>query len=185
MRLALLLACLASPALAADCLFSATSDAGIPGFNDEVITTASAAACMTACSDRSWCRSVDYERGNGTCYLQSAGRHDAALKRDYAGNPYDHYTCETRLGGESTSQGNSCAFVLVRDAGIPGHNDEVLNGVALSACQAACVDREWCKSVDYERGPGTCYLQGVSMYEAELRRDYPGNPYDHYTCSTR
>lgn len=183
MRLALFLAFIASPVLANDCLYSVTPNAGLPGFNDEVIGTPSAAACLTACSKRDWCRSADYERAKGTCYLQSAGRHDAALQFDYADDPYDHYTCETRVTTQIPPSAPGCTFYPVQNAGIPGHNTEVIDSLTVTACQAACEGRPWCRSVDFERRTGTCYLQDVDMYQAQLKYDYGGNPYDHYTCS--
>ncbi|KUF12116.1 PAN domain-containing protein [Pseudoponticoccus marisrubri] len=178
----------ATPALATDCLFVAVPEAGLPGFNDEILSLPSAAACMAACSGRSWCRSVDYERDAGRCFLQSAGMQDADLNRAYAGDPYDHFTCLTRSGGEDEpprpGQG-ACSFVAVPDAGIPGHNTETLADLSLAQCQAACATRDWCRSIDYERATGTCYVQDVGMREAALKHDYGGDPYDHYTCDRR
>ena len=89
---------LASDPVTSECLFTATPNAGIPGFNAETLRAGSAAECMTYCSGREWCRSVDYKRSDGACYIQPVGMHDAELRYDYPGNPYDHYTCEQRVG---------------------------------------------------------------------------------------
>jgi len=67
------------------------------------------------------------------------------------------------------------------NAGIPGNNTEILSTISLTNCMAECTARTWCKSIDYERGPGKCYLQDVTAEEVALKHDYPGNPYDHYT----
>ncbi|KUF11086.1 hypothetical protein AVJ23_08490 [Pseudoponticoccus marisrubri] len=84
---------------------------------------------------------------------------------------------------------NSCLvsreFRQVLNAGIPGHNRETLDSVSLATCQQECRNRPWCKTVDYERGPGTCFLQDVGQNEVALRRDYPDNPYDHYYLPSR
>jgi len=77
----------------------------------------------------------------------------------------------------------SCiSFAVVSNAGIPGFNDEVHRNISLNACQQICLDREWCKSVDYHRENRICYVQPVDMHEVKLKRNYPGNPYDHYSC---
>ncbi len=71
-------------------------------------------------------------------------------------------------------------FVVTKNAGIPGFNDETHENVSLEACQNLCTDRSWCKSLDYERAVAKCFLQPVTKFEHSLRTDYPGNPYDHY-----
>ncbi|MCP3970199.1 MAG: hypothetical protein GY717_07760 [Rhodobacteraceae bacterium] len=183
---------IAGPGAASECVFSVVGDAGIPGHNQETVTTGSAAECMGACSAREWCRSVDYERANGGCYLQPVGRHDATLDRNYGGNPYDHFTCESRIGsagdGKRGGAGDvavQCQFTKIANAGIPGYNDEVLQDLSARACLNACNARDWCKSVDFERDPGTCILQPVGRHDVDLNQDYGGNPYDHYTCEGR
>ncbi|MFT5798562.1 MAG: hypothetical protein ACI84R_002629 [Candidatus Azotimanducaceae bacterium] len=75
-------------------------------------------------------------------------------------------------------------FSSVQDAGLPGHNiGDPLETVSLNTCMAACTANGSCKSFDYERGPGRCYLQSASASDAgvTLKRDYDGNPYDHYS----
>lgn len=72
-------------------------------------------------------------------------------------------------------------FVMVPNAGIPGHNREVHNNVSVQQCKVICIARPWCKSVDYQRAAGKCFVQPVSEEDTNgLRRDYPGHPYDHY-----
>lgn len=71
-------------------------------------------------------------------------------------------------------------FSEVRNAGIPGHNVEVLGPVDLDSCKTACLERGWCRSVDYERSAKRCFLQDVNGCDAQLNLKYPGNPYDHY-----
>lgn len=176
---------LAGAPAAAECLFSVFPNAGIPGHNDKTLRTSSAAECMAACTRESWCRSVDYERATGTCYVQGAGRNDAGMRFDYPGNPYDHYTCETRTHSLAPPVAAQCSWLPVPAAGIPGHNIEVLNNIDVGACQRACESRLWCRSIDYERGPRTCFLQDVNRYDVQLKYTYAGNPYDHFTCEGR
>lgn len=89
-----------------------------------------------------------------------------APRRDPATN-----ACPTAFGNR---------FSEVRNAGIPGHNVEVLSTVELDRCKAACLTRDWCRSVDYERGAKRCFLQNVNGCDAQINLKYPGNPYDHY-----
>lgn len=71
-------------------------------------------------------------------------------------------------------------FDKTANAGIPGFNQETVNNVPLQTCMRLCVERSWCKSVDYERAATNCYLQPVNRFEQSLKTTYPGNPYDHY-----
>ncbi len=71
--------------------FGVVTNAGIPGYNDEILKNASLSECLHECIDQDWCLSVDYERDAGTCYVQSANSCKAGLRLNYPGNPYDHY----------------------------------------------------------------------------------------------
>ena len=67
-------------------------NAGIPGYNKKVLSRVSVYDCKRACDGYSWCKSFDYERRAGKCYLQNANRYDVGgLKTNYRGHPYDHY----------------------------------------------------------------------------------------------
>ena len=86
----------------------------------------------------------------------------------------------------NAAQPSSVGFwKMRRNAGIPGHNIEIHYNITLSQCKQICVGRRWCKSVDFERDKGTCYVQDANMFDAQLRTDYPGNPYDHYWLTGR
>jgi len=76
-------------------------------------------------------------------------------------------------------------FIRTANAGIPGYNQETHNNVSLSQCQSLCIERSWCKSIDFERAANRCYVQPIGQNETNLRTNYPGNPYDHYTLSGR
>ena len=65
------------------------------------------------------------------------------------------------------------------DAAISGHNVEVIAG-DVAACQAACESRSYCKSFDYYKREMKCDLSDMTAADVGLRRDYVGNPYDHY-----
>lgn len=79
-----------------------------------------------------------------------------------------------------TSVASANNFIKTPNAGIPGYNQETHSGISLQSCFKLCTDRGWCKSADYERAKGKCFLQPVSKHQQSLRTDYPGNPYDHY-----
>lgn len=72
--------------------FSKVANAGIPGYNREVLSNVSLGHCRNACLGRSWCLSFDYERAIGRCFLQDAHACRTGLKRTYSGHPYDHYS---------------------------------------------------------------------------------------------
>ncbi|WP_422375285.1 PAN domain-containing protein [Roseibium sp.] len=77
-------------------------------------------------------------------------------------------------------------FGMVANAGIPGHNQESFPGMTLDICKSICVQRPWCKSIDFDRTNGACYVQPVAQEDVgSLRTDYPGNPYDHYFYAPR
>jgi len=77
-------------------------------------------------------------------------------------------------------------FGLVANAGIPGHNKESFPGMTLEICKSICVQRPWCKSIDFDRTNGACYVQPVAEEDVgSLRTDYPGHPYDHYFYGPR
>ncbi len=90
------------------------------------------------------------------------------------GDPRDHDTCNTPRD-----------FEMILNAGIPGHNRETLEPVSLTDCLQSCRAQSWCKTVDYERGPGRCFIQDVSQEQAALKRDYDGNPFDHFYLPAR
>ena len=72
-------------------------------------------------------------------------------------------------------------------AALSGHNDAKAYGT-VDDCKAACIDRPFCKSFDYDKDQRSCDLSDSSAGRdgvASLRTDYPGNPYDHYdSCGT-
>jgi hypothetical protein len=80
---------------------------------------------------------------------------------------------------------NQCSgtFVIVPNAGIPGFNQEVHSNISVEQCKSICMQRSWCKSVDYERAARRCFVQPVGRHEKPLKTDYPRNPYDHYSCA--
>lgn len=158
--------------------FEVVENAGIPGYNSEVLNNRSSESCKQECVSRSWCKSADFMRANGTCILQPVSSQDVALNTNYPGDPYDHFSYKPRL--------NPVGFGVELNAGIPGHNQEILSNQSLAQCQSACIDRAWCKSIDFARASGMCILQPVAEEDVtELNRNYVGNPYDHYYYEPR
>jgi hypothetical protein len=163
--------------------FVMVPNAGIPGYNNEVHGDVSLGECQQICRDRDWCRSVDYERAARRCYVQPVNLDEAPLNTNYPGHPYDHYSLFTD-GGERAAPAPG-GFVMVPNAGIPGYNNETHGDVSAEECLQICRDRDWCRSVDYERAARVCYVQPVNRDEVELNTNYPGNPYDHYSLTSR
>lgn len=71
-------------------------NAGIPGHNVQN-PTLPLPQCLARCRELSWCITVDFQRGNNTCYLQDVSGLRADIRYDYGGNPYDHYALVERL----------------------------------------------------------------------------------------
>ena len=77
-------------------------------------------------------------------------------------------------------------FGFVPNAGIPGYNKETHDNVSLDQCLQLCRDRDWCKSVDYERSARRCFVQPAAAEDVgALKTDYDGHPYDHYFMAAR
>jgi len=95
----------------------------------------------------------------------------------------DHMDAPAAAAGPSIG---ADGFGMVANAGIPGHNQESFPGMTLEICKSICVQRDWCKSIDFDRGNGACYVQPVAEEDVgSLRTDYPGHPYDHYFYAPR
>lgn len=122
----------------------------------------------------------DIAEGVIDCAVIASIADDVTSPRENGGNDGENANAAT-----SQTDGTCAVLELVPNAGTPGYNDEIVENTSLSQCQQMCADRSWCKSVDYKRAEGTCYIQPVSMRDHDLRRDYPGNPYDHYSCVDR
>lgn len=165
-------------ASANSCLYSVFPKSGMPGYNldKEPVKVESAAACMKLCDGNPACLSVDYQRKEHQCFLQSKSRRDAGqgnvkIESGAAHEIYDHFTCETRR----------CAWVAVPNAAIPGHNIARFEGVSVAECLEKCVANAKCFSADYDNRVRSCDLQNASQHTAELKQG-SDIPYDHYTC---
>lgn len=89
-------------------------------------------------------------------------------------------TDEMRAIASANAPSRPASFEMISNAGIPGFNNETHRGVSALACQDLCIGRSWCKSADFERATGNCFLQPVNRFEQSLKTNYPGNPFDHY-----
>ncbi len=143
------------------------SNAAISGHNVEQLSGVSVKQCKKACSSRKWCKSFDYYKDGAKCDLSNKHQQDVGgLKTNYSGNPYDHYHRKT--------------YRKISNAAISGHNTEQLSGASVSKCKKACNDRSWCKSFDYYKNKAKCDLSNKSRSQVGLKKNYKGNPYDHY-----
>lgn len=61
---------------------------------------------------------------------------------------------------------------------------EVEDNVSIARCQQMCRDRTWCKSFDYRKKYGRCYLNNLSDNDVALIAQ-DGNGYDHYYLPER
>jgi hypothetical protein len=95
-----------------------------------------------------------------------------------------------RIGAEASPSASSDAgtastyqgYEHTPNAAISGHNVKQLSGVSVSDCVAACNEQAWCKSFDYYKSDRKCDLSDKQAADVGgLKRDYSGNPYDHYS----
>ena len=66
------------------------------------------------------------------------------------------------------------------NAGLPGHNMQILNGIELNDCAKVCSGKPSCFSLDYDWSARTCALNDTDARHVPLRFNYPGNPWDHF-----
>lgn len=112
----------------------------------------------------------------------------------------DHYHCNASMYADRIAfleeelahmdapgfQVGADGFGMIANAGIPGHNKESYPGLTIDICKSICLQRDWCKSIDFDRAKGACYVQPVAEEDVgSLRYDYPGHPYDHYFYAPR
>lgn len=71
-------------------------------------------------------------------------------------------------------------YKVTKNAAISGHNVEHLSGVTPSECANACNNKPWCMSFDYYKRQNKCDLSNMNSRNVGLKKNYSGNPYDHY-----
>jgi len=84
------------------------------------------------------------------------------------------------MGVAATAQGDS--YHKTPNAAISGHNNRQVAG-SVEDCKRACDSQTSfrCKSFDYYKRERKCDLSDKQASEVGgLKRDYAGNPYDHY-----
>ncbi|WP_121102658.1 PAN/Apple domain-containing protein [Litorimonas taeanensis] len=162
--------------------FSRTENAALSGYNDKTFNNYTVAQCQSACLNEKsfYCKSFDYGKETGRCDLS---KNDASgktsLKRDYPGNPYDHYKRVSKASQAAIAE----KFSHTRNAALSGYNHKSFSNYTVAQCQSACVNEDsfYCKSIDYNKNTGQCDLsKNDASAGLSLSTDYPGNPYDHY-----
>jgi len=69
-------------------------NAAISGHNVEHLTSQTIQSCTAFCHAKDWCKSFDWHKNSNACDLSDKCAPDVGgLKSDYAGSPYDHYSC--------------------------------------------------------------------------------------------
>jgi len=97
---------------------------------------------------------------------------------------YKYRKAKSNSGRSSTpiSSNSRAPYDIIRNAAIPGNNTKSING-SRATCKKACDGYGWCKSFDFHKGKNKCDLSNKNARTASLKRNYPGNPYDHYSKS--
>lgn len=75
--------------------------------------------------------------------------------------------------------------IMTANAAISGHNYHSLSNQTVGSCSVACREAAFCKTFDFHKGTGICDLSDKAASDVGgLKTDYPGNPYDHYDCTS-
>ena len=88
------------------------------------------------------------------------------------------------IAGSASAQNSN--FSHVPNAAISGHNNKSLSSVSVRDCMNACISERGfeCKSFDYNKTAMACDLSDKTADDVGgLKRDYAGDPYDHYEKS--
>lgn len=153
--------------------FDVTQNAAISGYNNKNFTGVSAFDCKRFCLEETqfYCKSFDYNKEGRWCDLSDKSQEDiGGLRKDYPGNPYDHYARKDD-------------YLITSNAAISGYNDKHLTNVTPEDCKRACDAEKTfdCASFDYYKDSLKCDLSRVAAIDVGgLKRDYIGNPYNHY-----
>merc|ERR1712232_667942 len=130
-------------------------------------------ACKTACTVSATCQFIAFcPSGTTGC---TGGHHNKCALYSSCASATSHQ------GYTTYSKSQVCA--LTQNAAISGHNIEHLTSQTVQSCEAACNRRSWCKSFDWYKNSNECDLSDKCAADVGgLKRDYGGNPYDHYSC---
>lgn len=150
-------------------------NSAIKGHNKMQLKNTNPTQCSETCTKFSWCKSFDYYKKSKKCDLSDVSYYQIGLKNNYPGNPYDHYI---RLNNVLNSDISKYGFI--QNQAIKGHNELRLESRNVKSCIIECNARNWCASFDYHKYESTCDLSKESKYTKTLKKNYPGNPYDHY-----
>lgn len=91
------------------------------------------------------------------------------------------YSYASTDGWELCPVRTGCTSSRHTNAAISGHNREHLTGIDPDGCTRACCSRSWCQTFDYYKNTRRCDLSDQTASDVGgLKRDYAGNPYDHY-----
>ena len=118
-----------------------------------------------------------YIKDFNECYVFYTDRD--MMELEYEGARLEHSTYR-RKTNRNISKSPGRRYGKISNAAIKGYNDEQLSKVSVQDCKSACDKRPWCKSFDYYKYKAKCDLSSKSYHEVGLKRNYPGNPYDHY-----
>ena len=141
--------------------------------------TGSFSGCVTACTQDANCKTAQYNRGNGVCYLKNA------INPASSSDNTDSITCQQPstqpaqsacTAGFSTTNvdGLTCTSECNTDhAG--GDYSAVYTGY-FSGCVSACTQDATCKTAQYNRGNQVCYLKNA------VNPGSPSGNTDSITC---
>jgi len=128
-----------------------TPNAAISGHNRVHLRGQTVESCAYNCHNAAWgCKSFDWYKHKGECDLSDKSAGDVGgLKRNYAGNPYNHYSC--KVSGYQYR-------LLVADEG--AHLGGIEPLVSVDQCATRCDSTSGCKSFAVcQSGPSGCWMK--------------------------
>jgi hypothetical protein len=178
----LMIICFMSNGASAFSEWAAVPGAVIDGEDDEIHRgNYTLDACKQACSEESWCKSIEFTTiCNGTCKLSRKRASEVGGLATPSTLPLSNITYYERFF-------HTCQTVHIPKAALQGHNRKSLYGhQTVASCTRACLAEPWCKSFDWHGNSGSCCLSDKKASDVNgLKYDYRGDPYDYYELAPR
>lgn len=128
----------------------------LSGANERTLLKQTQGSCEQACNDWPGCRSFDFGfAAGGVCYLSSAAR-----RQNLVDNPQYLYCEKTMVDSDCLPEPQR--YDCRSDRALEGGNDKTYAGQSAQSCAAECTAWGSCRSFDFARSSGICYLSKKS-----------------------
>ena len=156
-----------TPTSSQSTLFTKQENQAIAGFDKETYQATTPDACMTQCLDKDWCNSVNFNRGDNSCFLQI--KDNPISLATYSSSTWDNYLRNPPIP--------STMFIKQENQAITGFDKETYQTTTPDACMKLCLEKDWCNSVDFNRSDNSCILKDNPQ---ETTTTYSTPTWDNY-----